>query len=281
MDVTLYHDPFEYPDWRWSRVKSLITDGKAPTAQDDKYVHRGYRFAKAVEDCDGSDTARYSISLEHKDMARAVGLFNNLSNRKYYLEALILCQDVGENEIAEYLGLTPNTVRYYFKLFFDVRNYLSNPGYVCSRILEPAVMQSLADCKDPNIAWKIAGLFGGYEAVKACWELKDASPKVKQYYKSAGMTALLKDFGVGTHLRPLTKWNTEAVAEHILKFAEIEVKTAALRGSQQSEEKVDMLRDIMSSIKFFVVNPNAPVNPREPRLFEKVDQSLVATVCGE
>lgn len=281
MDIATYTDPFEYPDWRWSRIKSLLTEGKEPTMQDDKYIHRGFRFAKALEDCDGSDSARFAVTVKHRDIAKAIGLFNNASNRKYFLEALGLCRDVGESQIAEYLGETPYMVKYYLKLFFDVREHLNSPGYICSRIMEPAVLKAVEDCKDPNIAWKIAGMFGGFEAVKVCWEFQDAPPRVKSYYRNAGMTALMKDFGVGTALRPVTKWNTELIADHVLKFAEIEVKTAALRGGgQQSEERVEMLRDIMGSIKFFIADPKAPVNPREPRLHEMVNQALVTSVTS-
>ena len=276
MDLASYTDPFEYPDWRASRVKSLLTDGKTPTQQDDKYIHRGFRFAKALEECDGSDTSRYAITLKYKDIAKAVGLHNNASNRKYFLEALCLCRDASEEHIAEYMGETPVMVKYYGKLYFDVRDKFDNVGYLCSRILEPAVVKALKDFKDANIAWKLAGLFGGYDAVRACWELCEASPKVRNYYRNAGMTALFKDFGIGTHLRPVNVYNTEIIAEHVLKFAEIEVKSQALIGNRQSEERVDMLREIMGSIKFFIADPRAPNEAREPRLFEKVDPALLA-----
>jgi len=85
MNITEYFDPFEYPDWRWSRIKALLTESVQPTMHDDKYVHRGLRFAKALETCDGSDTARYSVTLQYRDLAKAVGLHNNASNRKYFL----------------------------------------------------------------------------------------------------------------------------------------------------------------------------------------------------
>lgn len=273
MDITAYADPFEYPDWRWTRVRSLLKAKSEPTPRDDKFIHRGYRFCKDWELCDGSDTATYNLAMTHTDIAKAVGLRNNKSNRKYYLEALCLCQDIDENEIAKYMGETPLMVKYYSKLFFDVRDSFDSPGYICSRVLEPVVLQSVQDCKDPNLAWKLAAMFGGYQVVRACWELGDSPDRVKKFYRNAGMSALFKDFGIGTYFRPVNRFNTEFIAGHILKFTELEIQKAAAIGQRDvSEDRVNMLQDIMKSIKFFVTDPNAPVSAREPRLYELVSR---------
>jgi hypothetical protein len=281
MNISDFVDLCEYPDWRWTKVKAMLKDRQSPTERDDKYIHRGYKFAKALADCDGSDTTMFSLASSHRDVAKAVGLHNNKSNRKFFLEALALCADADEPKIAQYMGESQFMVRYYLKLFFDVRDKLGSPGYICARIMEPALLQAIQDCKDPCIAWKIAGMFGGFDAVRACWESRGTTKKVQQYFRDSGITTLLKDFSVGTFLRPVNKFNTEFIAGHVLKLAELEIQAQAAKGGQHlSEERVDMLKDIMGSIKFFVVDPNEKLPAREPRLYEKVDQSLVAQVVG-
>ena len=60
----------------------------------------------------------FALTMKYRDVAKAVGLRNNRSNRKYYLEALALCQDTDEPNISEYLGESQFMVRYYLKLFF-------------------------------------------------------------------------------------------------------------------------------------------------------------------
>ena len=277
MDISEYTDPKEYPDWRWTRIKGMLKDKVAPTKRDDKYIHRGYRFAKDLAACDGSDTALFSLSMNHRDIGKAIGLHNNRSNRKYYMEALSLCWDADEPTIAKYMGEPQFMVRYYLKLFFDVRDKLDSTGYICSRIMEPALLQSIQDCKDSNVAWKMAGLFGGYDAVLACWENRAISPKTQKHFKQAGMGALLKDFGVGTFLRPLNRFNIELVAEHVMRAAELEIKAkAASGGTTIREDETTLLNDIMGSMKFFVTDPAKQLPAREPRLFDKVDQSLVS-----
>ena len=282
MDISQYIDPKEYPDWRSTRIKGLLRDGVEPTPRDDKYIHRGYKFSRELEECDGSDTTIFNLAMKHQYVGKAVGLHNNKSNRRCYIEALALCADLDEQGIAEYMGEGPLMIRYYLKLFFDVRDKLENTGYICSRIMEPALLQAIQDCKDPGIAWKIAGLFGGYGAVRACWESRDAGTTVKNYFKSAGVTTMLKDFGVGTFLRPLNRFNIEMVADHVLRLAEMELKAQALTGAQGlSEDRVDMIKSVMDSMKFFVVDPtNKTLPAREPRLFERIDQSLVYTAIG-
>jgi hypothetical protein len=282
MDLTTYSDPFEYPDWRWTRIKSLLKEKKSPTKRDDKYVHRGFKFAQELDACDGSDAKMLSLASKYRDVSKAVGLRNNRSNRKYYLEALALCADMDETGIAKYLGEPPITVRYYLKLFFDVREHLDQTGYLCSRVFEPAVLQAVQDCKDSNISWKMAALFGGYEAVLSCWEIRGATKKAAKYFYDAGTTTMMKDFGLGQALRPLNKYNADLVAENVMKFVELELKSKALSGASGiGEQHVDTLKEIMGSMKFFVADPNAKLPSREHRLYEKIDQSLVAAVIGE
>ena len=277
MNITEYIDPKEYPDWRWTRVKGMLKDRVAPTRKDDKYIHRGYRFAKELESCDGSDSAMFSLSMKHRDIGKAIGLNNNRSNRKYYIEALALCWDADEAAIAKYMGESQFTVRYYLKMFFDVRDKLDSVGYICSRIMEPALMRSIQDCKDSNIAWKLAALFGGFDAVLACWENKAIKPKVQKHFKQAGMGALLKDFGLGTFLRPLNRFNIELVADHVLRAAELEIKAQESTGATSvGEDQTAVLKNIMGSMKFFVTDPTKQLPAKEPRLFEKVDQALVS-----
>lgn len=281
MDINLYQDPLDYPDWRLTRVKSLVGENKLPTDDDDKYIHRAFRFVKDVELSDGSNESRVAIRMKHKEMAKAFSTHNNPAERRHIIEALLLCRDAEVPDIAAYLGESPYMVTYYAKMFFDVRDHLDSPGYVCSRIFEPAIVKAVQDFKDTHIGWKMAAYFCGAKAVKECWDSTESSPEVLNMYKKMGVAALHRDFGIGTRLRPLNKWNVETVATHIMKFAELEIQANAQRGNRQSEDSVEMLRDMMSSINFFVTKPSDQVSAREPRLHELVDQSLVPAISGE
>jgi len=283
MDIELYQDPFDYPDWRWTRVKELLSENKEPTQKDDKFVHRAYQFRKELRDSDGSSDSRVAIASKYRDVSKAVGLWNNKNDRKHYIEAFSLCPDFTDEQIAEYMGEHPNTIRYYIKLFFDIRHKLGHIGYICSRILEPSVIKAIQDFNDTGIAWKLAALFGGAEALKVYWEQREKPQVVNDYYRRAGMTALFKAFGTGNHLRPVNKYNIDAITTHVLKFAEIEMQNAALtgRGGAISEDRTAMMKELMGSIQFFMAKPNDPIEQREPRLHEKVDQALLEAVVGE
>ena len=129
MDIKKYEHPKEYPDWRWTRVLSLVEEQKTPDKRDDKYIHRGFRFARDLKACDGSDTALFTLSMNHREVSKAYGLYNNGSRRSNYIEACALCWDIDEKGIAEYMGEGQHMVRYYLKLFFDV----PRPKRLCLR----------------------------------------------------------------------------------------------------------------------------------------------------
>lgn len=282
MDLTTYSDPLDFVDWRWRRVMALRKEGKTPTDADDKYIWRGYQFGKDMDDCDGSDTAMFSVTMKHRDVARACSLSTNKGARKYYLEALSLCKDADEQRIATYMGETLIMVRNYQKLFFDVRDKLESTGYICSRIMEPALIQNIQDCKDPNIAWKVAALFGGFDAVRVCWENQDTTSKTMNYFKRSGFASMMKNFSMGQFLMPVNKFNAHIIADQVIRLAEIEANNLAARGAQGIEtERVDMLKQIMGAMKFFVTDPSQKAPAREPRLFEKIDPALVAAATGE
>lgn len=282
MDLTTYSDPLDFTDWRWRRVMSLRKEGKTPTESDDKYIWRGYQFGKDMDDCDGSDTAVFSVTMKHRDTARACSLNSNKGARKFYLEALSLCKDAEEDRIAAYMGESVLMVRNYQKLFFDVREHLDSTGYICSRIMEPALMQNIQDCKDPNIGWKIAAVFGGFDAVRVCWENQDTTSKTINYFKRSGFATMMKNFSMSQFLMPVNRFNANEIAGHVIKLAEIEAANNANAGAHGIEtERVDMLKQIMGAMKFFVTQPDMKLPAREPRLFEKIDQALVVAATGE
>ena len=127
-----YSNPFDNVDWRWLRVVALCDEGERPDrSMDDKYTFRAWRFLNDVRSIK-SHLETYSVTMKHTFVAEAFDWYNSITQKKHFLEALLLCDDITYNEIAAYLGMKLKTLETYKKLFFDVEDHLNDKGYISS-----------------------------------------------------------------------------------------------------------------------------------------------------
>lgn len=280
-----YRNPFEALDWRWTRATYLVDGEDKPGRTEDKYLWRGFKFLRDLRDTN-SAVEHYGLTLKHKTAAEAFDWYNRPGRRRCFIEALSLCDDLTIEQEAEYLGVRPDVVKTYEKLFFDVRDKRYNKGFLCTHVLQPAIIHELYNANEPVYAWKLCAIFGGFKVVKSCWEYCEHPDEVNEFHKRAGISQLFKNFGLGNYFRQTTRYSIGEISDSVVKILELEVRKAAIAGmSNEIKQRADIMSEIMTMHKFTMVEPDEDNrlidNAREPRFHERLKSVEAVTVGGD
>jgi hypothetical protein len=262
-----YRDPKDDLDWRWQRVVALCDEGIKPKRQDDEYVWMGRKFLQDLRSTK-NQSERYALAMEMPEVSRAFSIYNCPTLRKEYVEALSICEDLTLEAEAEYLGESQEVIELYEKLFFDVRERRSNKGFLCTRIISPAILKELHDAKHPVYAWKLVAVYGGSPAVKACWEFNSIDDDTISFFKAVGISQMFKNFGLAQYFRPVNRYTALEVTDHVMRLLEVEVKEAAVTGaSKEVTARASLMEEVLTACKFVIPSPNDPLpDPKEHRL---------------
>ena len=137
---------FRRPDWRLERVLKIIDRLPAPgrcTSRDDQYVKAARTFllrwrAKA------SDEEREELFWENPGLFYAYQIYERTEDEPepaMFMQARLLARQSYE-QIAECLSTTPETVDWYEKMFFNVRDRLQNRDWITKHVLLPSIMKN-------------------------------------------------------------------------------------------------------------------------------------------
>jgi hypothetical protein len=271
-DERNFVNPFDAVDWRWQRVEALCTNDRLPGKDDDKWVRRGFKFLRALR-ATTNKLDQYEVTLDHKEVAEAFSWYISTTMRRQFLEALTLCDDLMMEDQADYLGVSLKMLKTYEALFFDVRERKNDKGFLCTRILEPAVISELHNAKNPVMAWKLCAIYGGFQVVKACWEYKGHPAEVNQFHRDAGISQLYKNFGLTQYFRPVDRFSMSEITEQLLRVLELETKKAEQEalGGPDIQMRANVIQQILTAGNFWLTDPDQEhTDGREPRLKEVV-----------
>lgn len=129
----------------------------------DQYTKEALKFQLGMAKCT-DDIARWDLMVQYPDLYAAYLIFDRSNNEerhpmRYAVEARILAGQTSQ-EIAALLGVTPDAVEYYERVFFNVRDKLKNSDYVMTCVLGPSVHSGLSD-RDYDLLWKLFGYIYG------------------------------------------------------------------------------------------------------------------------
>jgi len=263
--VAYYEDPLGKLDWRWGLAMENakmrcdnIKNSVAHRASDCPYVRNAASFLYDLYRCK-FPSDRMCLSSDYPDVSAACSLRNSPSRKRYYVEAMLLCHDQGLEDMAAYLGMDEMTLHTYERLFFNIREdtrYIEHAGYVVTEILSPALLANLEDAaSNPDFAWKMIAIFGGFEVLRTCWEYRPHSDFANNFHRNAGMSALFRAFGVGSFTCKPTKYNHSAIAEAMMKLMDMEVKREGIAGlSNGARQQSEVIGDLLSSLRFSVAD---------------------------
>lgn len=151
-----YHliDPFRRPDWRFNRVIAMCDRVPVPgrcTPRDDEYVRRGRAFLLRYRAFD--EYRRQELWAEDEDLYAAFAVYRAKADatdrgQAFTLEARILAGGSDE-EIAPFYPFGPRAVDYYEKLFFNVRDRLTQRDWITTQVLIPALKRDRGTSNAP------------------------------------------------------------------------------------------------------------------------------------
>lgn len=147
-------------DWRWARA-AVIHDQSTMKATarllgEDPLVGEAVRFKQWFKGNLGHE--------EYSNIRAAHQIFLNDPFQKMYMEAWLLAG--AENEVvADQLWCAPEVVQWYHDLFFDVREGLRRPSWVCATIFRGAPHRGLHKTDQHGLHLRLAWL-GGLETLK-------------------------------------------------------------------------------------------------------------------
>lgn len=138
---------FRLPQWRWSRVLEMCQTYPPARAlpSDDEFIRQAKQFWILYRVDHLNPVARLRLANQHPDLLAAVelGVFADApwdATKDVACDMIraqiLAAQSVKEIEMST--GLSPETIRWYERLFFDVRDRLEYPVWVMSHVLLPA-----------------------------------------------------------------------------------------------------------------------------------------------
>ena len=142
------YNVFRRPYWRWERVLSL-TDAIPPKRScrsDDMYVRaaRNFLLRYRANLPEHSSDARSALYEEIPGLYYAYEIFEKTEEEPepaMFIQARLLAgQDYGE--IAAIVDTLPETVEWYCKLFFDVKDHLHKRDWITKHALLPAMIRN-------------------------------------------------------------------------------------------------------------------------------------------
>jgi hypothetical protein len=137
------------PSWRWDRVAALMSRRPTPgrcSRHDDPIVRAARKFVGRFERTKDDEAAKASLWFETPDLFYAFEFFDRAHESpkaSMYLQARILAGQSFET-IADLMGITPGTVKFYAALFFDVADRLHQRDWITEQVLIPALLRTPA-----------------------------------------------------------------------------------------------------------------------------------------
>jgi hypothetical protein len=133
--------------------------------RDDKYIRQLRKMYVERNNYTATDIPEYDsrayLAAKYQDLWLADRIFSSgRSDRtRFGVEAMLLA-NMPDQDIAEQAAVTAESISLYEKIFFNVRDRLSNKNYIASEVLGNAFMAGLSN-KSMELTAKYFGYFGG------------------------------------------------------------------------------------------------------------------------
>lgn len=165
-DYAKNHDARRLPAWRYERVQRLLGSSNPPHPQRDDadvklfrdYLITKRRYRSVIED---DQELQQVLGARFKRVWAADRIFfgGRVDRARFGIESMILAGEDNET-IAKTNGTKPDTIDFYERMFFNVRDRLDNHNYIASAVLMDSFRSGLNN-RTPEMTAKYFGYFGG------------------------------------------------------------------------------------------------------------------------
>lgn len=249
------------PKWVWDRATGIREGTQAgtnpllDTEEGAAWIERAIAFQQcyAVE---RDPLLNQELIIKHGDIYDAFSIYSGDRDSflRWDIEASILAQ-VSTEDIAVDCGLPCSSVYAYERIFFDVRDKLSEQRYIIHTVFGPGIREKLKD--DIGLAWKYYGYFYGPIMLRAMIS-RVIDPQICA--TSDSVTATLKDDIRGSfyiQCAELSKYkqNSQYAPKQYLelftKISEVD-KMADNSGTSHVEQIANHLEAMMEQMPFSI-----------------------------
>lgn len=147
--------PNRPPNWRWERARWLNESGKyARKKLEDPYVLAAKRFQSRWNKC-RNDAERMTLERQFPGIYWAYHIYKDVNNvTRYQIEARLLAGEKPERIAQRCFITSPDIVRWYERLFFNVSDAMDSLDYLCGVVVGRAIYHGVTD-RDFDILWKL------------------------------------------------------------------------------------------------------------------------------
>ena len=147
-------------DWRWERAKWLNNQALRCRKHDDEFVRLARKFiGKLSNDLTDADLETIAVKFPGIFWAWHWHDHDPKSPMRWAIEAY-LCAGATCDQIAQRLGVSPEVILLYERLFFNVRDKLQYTSYMIAHAMRGAVERGLSD-RPADLLWKLFGYLKG------------------------------------------------------------------------------------------------------------------------
>lgn len=182
-------------DWRWQRACELAEGARSVRGRDDETVKFASKFRRLLDRCD-DDLDRLGVLDAYPAVYEAYSLYDasdDPTEHRWELEARLLAKE-SFADIEAKMGIPPETVEAYERIFFDVIDRLESPSLIVHTIIGRAVQTGLAE-REYDCLWKLFAYFLG-PAVLDALVFKFNMPQHTETHD--GLRAAMRDFAKDT-----------------------------------------------------------------------------------
>lgn len=176
------------PDWRWRRAILYVSGKKQPTTGQDEHVRAAFHFLKEWRKQPWDKV--HELAFKYPEMFYARRIYAEAYGRRWILEGLILGR-APDAISAKAAGITPDAVRMYKKVYWDVEKNIDEPGWLDSR-LPPQYAGRGSPSLDLDAYYKRYGLANGWEELLRLIGVSRADPDLFRKMVDTFETDLMK-----------------------------------------------------------------------------------------
>jgi len=238
------------PDWRWQRACELAEGARPVRGRDDEVVKAACKFRRLIDRCQ-TDMDRLTALDAYPEMYEAYSLYDasdDPSEHRWELEARLLAREAF-GDIADKMGIDPDAIEIYERVFFDVIDRLGSPSLITHTVIGRAVQTGLAE-REYDCLWKLFGYHLGPSVLDA-FVFKFNMPRHTESHD--GLRAALRGFtkdtvdmkSAVTILTMPVNWQTRELILNLWKdllALEMQVGTAGI-GAETFSQNVQSLTE--------------------------------------
>jgi hypothetical protein len=248
-------------DWRWQRA-SLAASGEYPLSRrrdNDGWIARAAQFIKEQDNCNNElDLA--VLSEQHPVLYWAHDIWHTQGDAgnpvRSEVEARLVADDQLDN-IARRVATEVAVIEAYERLFFNVRERLTNRGYLMHCVLGPAIHLGF-QASEYDLIWKLFAVLGGPLAVDLMVDqsighaVPERASDLKYFVADVAQNDLRRVAMLALKTLRINNFNAVEIIDRFLKLVELERTGGGGAGGVATEALKQNVHTMLISLPFTV-----------------------------